>query len=131
MFYLTELEMLKVIIEHLKIYYSETKSKDASIIINSLIRYKDSAPAMDDDAIIWKDWQDTVNLFKVKVKGNLFSESEAFDAFEGFLVKYYERTKSDDMGAFLGDLLHGDYGYTSDPAAAYDWQECLLKIKGQ
>jgi len=50
------------------------------------------------------------------------------DFWTSYAEVLYERTKSDDIGSFLGDFLHGVYGATADPAAWYDWQACIKQI---
>lgn len=44
-----------------------------------------------------------------------------------FLEKYYEQTKSDDVGSLLGDLQILQDKTTADPAAWHDWMECINK----
>jgi len=56
------------------------------------------------------------------------SEEQVFDAMILLLEDIYKQTNSDDIGAFLSDLLHGDYGSTSDPAAWSDWEKCLQQV---
>ena len=126
---LSEQEMVDATIAFLELCYSRTKPNDSGILMNSLIRYNKNMEPINDDKIIWKDWQDTINLFKKNKIGFEFLESEAFEVFEHFLEKYFERTNSDDIGSLLSDLLHRNYGYTADPAAAHDWQRCLAKVK--
>jgi len=59
------------------------------------------------------------------------NELQAFKAMINFLEKFYERTKSDDIGSLLGDLQLLDDKETADPAAWSDWmksvQEALSK----
>ena len=57
----------------------------------------------------------------------ILTTQEAFVAMRSFLESYYERTKSDDVGALLGDMqLLGD-GMTADPATWEDWLVCVEK----
>lgn len=53
------------------------------------------------------------------------TNEHAFKAMVTFLEGYYERTKSDDIGSLLGDLILLDDGRTADPAAWHDWLECV------
>ena len=45
-----------------------------------------------------------------------------------FLEEFYNRTQSDDVGGLLGDLILLEDGSTADPAAWYDWVECVKKV---
>jgi len=59
----------------------------------------------------------------------ILTTQEAFVAMRSFLEGYYERTKSDDVGALLGDMqLLGD-GLTADPAIWEDWLSCVERSK--
>ena len=126
---LSEQEMLDATIAFLELYYSMTKPDESGILMNSLIRYKKNMKPIDNDKTIWKDWQDCIEAFSNNKIGNEFLESDAFEIFEDFLEKFFYRTNSDDIGSFLSDIGHIEYGYTADPAAAYDWQDCLDKVK--
>ena len=55
---------------------------------------------------------------------------EAFLAMTYFLMGYYERTNSSDIGSLLGDimLLKGREA-TMDPAAWDDWLEAVDKVQ--
>jgi len=55
---------------------------------------------------------------------------QAFDAMVLFLENYYQQTKSDDVGALLGDLSFDIWsnGSTADPGAWSDWMECVHKV---
>ena len=46
-----------------------------------------------------------------------------------YLEDLYQRTNSDDLGSFLGDMQFADDGSTMDPAAWEDWLEAVDKIK--
>lgn len=59
----------------------------------------------------------------------MMNEKSAFDAMRFFLEGYYERTKSDDVGALLGDLRLLSDGCTADPAAWSDWMKCVKKVQ--
>jgi hypothetical protein len=130
---LTELKTLNVAIQYLKFHYEMTKPDDSGILMSSLIRFRDNLHPDLEDVIIWNDWQEAIKLFKKNKINDVFAESEAFEIFEHFLEKYYERTKSDDIGSFLSDLLHQGYFYcsTADPAAWLDWKKCLNKTKSE
>lgn len=60
----------------------------------------------------------------------IMNEKNAFEAMRLFLEAFYERTKSDDVGALLGDLRLLDDGKTADPAAWSDWLDCVEKVRG-
>lgn len=47
-----------------------------------------------------------------------------------FLVKQYEKNKSDDIGAYLGDLMLFPSGGTVDPAAEHDWLDAVEQATG-
>jgi hypothetical protein len=53
------------------------------------------------------------------------TSEQAFQAMVLFLERHYERTKSDDIGALLGDLQLLEDGDTADPAALSEWTECV------
>jgi len=59
----------------------------------------------------------------------ILNEKEAFDAMSAFLELMYEQTKSDDIGALLGDMTILQDGSTADPAIWSDWIESIAKIK--
>lgn len=56
------------------------------------------------------------------------TEQQAFEAMVLFLESFYERTKSDDVGGLLGDLILLEDGSTADPAAWGDWMKCVLRV---
>jgi hypothetical protein len=56
---------------------------------------------------------------------------QAFKAMVIFLEKFYERTKSDDVGGLLGDLMLLEGETTADPAAWEDWLESVKKSSDQ
>jgi hypothetical protein len=126
---LNEIEVLDVVILFLKTYYELTKPDDSGVLMASLQRMKGAKQSVFDDNLIWADWNDTIQLFKKNDKNKIYTEEEALKIFELFLEKYLHRTSSDDIRSFLSDILHGEYGSTSDPAAWYDWQDCLEKGK--
>lgn len=53
---------------------------------------------------------------------------QAFEVMVLFLEEFYNRTQSDDVGGLLGDLILLEDGSTADPAAWYDWVECVEKV---
>ena len=55
----------------------------------------------------------------------------AYAAMYEFLIGYYERTKSDDVGSLLGSMSLLDDGGTADPTMWQDWLECIEKAKRQ
>jgi len=127
---LTEPEALKVTILFLQQYYERTKPDDAGIIAKDLL-IAQSKRIYNENFCLWNKCLKKVHTkleFNNKSKLN-FTEEEVFEAMILFLEKYYEKTNSDDIGGLLSDLLHIDYGATADPAAWYDWQECLEKVK--
>ena len=56
------------------------------------------------------------------------TEKEAFDAMMVFLEKFYESTKSDDVGALLGSMIILEDGGTADPAVWGEWLESVQKV---
>ncbi len=56
------------------------------------------------------------------------TRKQAFEAMMLFLEEFYNRTQSDDVGGLLGDLILLEDGSTADPAAWYDWIECVEKV---
>ena len=54
---------------------------------------------------------------------------DAYDAMVDYLEKYYEKTKSDDIGLLVGDMMLFDDGISTDPAALDDWNQSVCKIK--
>lgn len=57
------------------------------------------------------------------------SPLEAFKAMQYFLEKYYEQTQSGDVGSLLGGLQMLEDKTTADPAAWYDWMDCVNKVR--
>jgi hypothetical protein len=51
--------------------------------------------------------------------------NQAFIAMTEFLKGQYKRTKSDDIGALLGDIRMIGDAQTADPAAWADWLKCV------
>jgi hypothetical protein len=133
MLILTESEALKAIVLFLQQHYEKTKPDDTGFLVMALLTPK---TANRDCISIRDEWLETLKEVRNKSKRSIdttyactLTEEEAFDAMYLFLEKYYARTKSDDIGSLLGDLMHGIYGATADPAAWYIWQECLEKVK--
>lgn len=130
---LTKQEALRVIILFIKMYCDETGSNDAKKILNNLVEqnktienkvinlsyYLDSARKM-----IFTQPQNKLSA----TNDESFSEQEIFEAMILLLEEYYYKTNSNDLGAFLGDLLHDEYGETADDAAWEKWQECINQI---
>ena len=56
------------------------------------------------------------------------TEREAFDAMTAFLEKYYESTKSDDVGALLGSMIFLEDGGAADPAVWGEWLEAVQEV---
>jgi hypothetical protein len=57
------------------------------------------------------------------------TNQQAFEAMVFFLEAYYARTKSDDVGGLLGDLMRRKAGGTADPASRADWLESVRKAR--
>jgi hypothetical protein len=57
------------------------------------------------------------------------TDKEAFLAMYSFLEAYYERGKSDDIGALLSGLSLLTDGGTADPGFWKDWLEAIGKAK--
>lgn len=57
------------------------------------------------------------------------SIKEAYNAMIEFLDRYYEITKSDDVGSLLGGMMFLEDGSTMDSAVWNDWLECVEKVK--
>jgi hypothetical protein len=68
------------------------------------------------------------NNFSEKIMNNL-TVNEAYAAMFVFLEKYYERTKSDDVGGMLGQICLLSDGSTADPATWGHWLKCVKEIK--
>jgi len=70
-------------------------------------------------------------MIENKMKEEL-SKLEAFKSMFAFLQKYYEQTRSDDVGSLLSEMHLLEDGSTADPAAWEDWIECIhiVKTKG-
>ncbi len=45
-----------------------------------------------------------------------------------FLEGFYERTKSGDVGALLGQMMILEDGTTADPATWDDWMKCVHRV---
>lgn len=56
------------------------------------------------------------------------TSKQAFQAMVLFLEGFYEHTKSDDIGALLGDLQILEDGNTVDPAAWEDWLKSIERV---
>ena len=57
------------------------------------------------------------------------SEKEAYAAMYIYLEKFYEITKSDDVGGLLGSMSILSDGSTADPAIWEEWIECIILAK--
>jgi hypothetical protein len=57
------------------------------------------------------------------------SEHEAYLAMYAFLSEYYDRGRSDDVGALLGSLSLLGNGSPADPAFARDWEEACRAVR--
>ena len=56
---------------------------------------------------------------------------EAYDAMVDYLEKYYEKTKSDDLGSLLDDMALLADEKPLDSAVLSDWNQSICKIKNQ
>jgi hypothetical protein len=63
------------------------------------------------------------------MKTERLSLQEAYLAMFEFLAKVYERTKSDELGALLGEMSLLSDGTTADPAIWRDWLRCVEKSR--
>jgi hypothetical protein len=125
---LNKKEALAAVVSYLQTYNSRTKPDETETLIKAL-----SVPNLNKSAnmiAIQKDWEDILYQLHKKNMDGIYTEKEIFDAMITLLEKYYERTNSDDIGGLLSDLGYIDYGATADPAAWYDWQDSLTKVKG-
>ena len=50
---------------------------------------------------------------------------QAFRAMILFLEKHYKKTNCEEIGGLLSDLMILEDGSTADPAAWYEWLDCL------
>lgn len=55
------------------------------------------------------------------------TEKEAFDTMMVFLEKFYESTKSNDVGVLLGSMIVLEDGGTADPTVWGEWLESVQK----
>ena len=61
----------------------------------------------------------------------MMTDKQAYAAMFYFLAQLYERTKSDDLGGFLGGMSMLQDGHTADPAVLHDWDEAVeYALKG-
>ncbi len=56
------------------------------------------------------------------------SAEQAYKAMFLFLDKYYQDTKSDDVGSLLSGMTLVADGMPADPAYALEWQECIAHV---
>ncbi len=54
---------------------------------------------------------------------------QAYNAMYAYFSRLYERTKNDQVGSMLSDLSLVRTGGTADPAAIYDWLECVNEVR--
>jgi hypothetical protein len=55
----------------------------------------------------------------------VLTDKQAYTAMFRFLEGLYERTKSADLGGFLGGMSLLADGSTADPAVAEDWRQAV------
>ena len=61
----------------------------------------------------------------------MLTEQQAYVAMFQYLEKLYERTKSDDLGEFLGDMSRLENGRAADPGVIDDWAQAVeLALEG-
>ena len=53
------------------------------------------------------------------------TDKQAYAAMFYFLEQLYKRTKSDDLGGFLGGMSMLQNGSTADPAVLHDWDKAV------
>ncbi|MCI5143731.1 MAG: hypothetical protein D3909_18805 [Candidatus Electrothrix sp. ATG1] len=53
----------------------------------------------------------------------------AYSAMFEFLLQYYERTKSDDIGTLLGSMSLLNDGKPADAAIWHEWVQCVNNAK--
>jgi hypothetical protein len=58
---------------------------------------------------------------------SMLTTKQAYLAMYQFLVDFYRRTKSDDVGSLLGGMSYLEDGHTADPAVWADWVNCVQK----
>jgi hypothetical protein len=61
----------------------------------------------------------------------VLTEEQAYAAMFHYLEQLWERTKSDDLGGFLGSMCLLQDGGTADPAVIHEWAEAVdFALKG-
>ena len=131
MLILSKTEVLQAVVLFLQQHYETTKPDDTGLLVDAL---RNPQTKNDDYRKTIYDWHESIKEIKNKALTSTdktcddLTEEKAFEIMYLFLEKYYSRTKSDDIGSLLGDLMHGIYGATADPAAWYIWQECLQQV---
>ncbi|WP_196987647.1 hypothetical protein [Caenimonas aquaedulcis] len=115
-----------------------------SIRATELLQGKTVARVVRHQAEVFVEFKDGERLFvnrtndgvELSITGDASSEAvltsrEAYLAMFAFLEAHYQRTKSDDIGALLGDLTLLPGGTSADPAAIVDWQHALSRARGE
>lgn len=64
-------------------------------------------------------------------KEAILTGTQAYQAMQLFLEKYYMLTKSEDLGALLSGMGLVEDGQSADPAMMDDWLECIEKVAGK
>lgn len=59
------------------------------------------------------------------------SIDQAYDVVVDYLDKYYKKTKLDELGDLVGDMMLLDDNISLDPAAIDDWKDSVEKILSQ
>lgn len=57
------------------------------------------------------------------------TERESYLAMFAFLEAHYRRTRSEDVGALLGDLSLLPSGSPADPAVTFEWEAAVALAK--
>lgn len=57
------------------------------------------------------------------------TKQEAYLAMFAFLDEYYDITKSEDIGALLGNMSLLEDGYPADPTMLEDWLRAIEKVQ--
>lgn len=135
MIMLTKEESIKLVNEFLQYFFDCSTEYEVILLLNNLIELSKNNVKV--SKINWEKYLIAAKSKLTKEGSHSFngiednktiSEEQAFDAMILLLEDIYEQTASDDIGSFLGNLLHEEYGATSDPAAWYNWERFLQKV---
>lgn len=123
---LTIRQAFDVMTDFLAAYWKKTDSDEVANLLSDMNTeiWADGSTA---DPAIWGEWCESVNkVIKTEIEGKL-TAFQAFQAMVKFLEKYYELTKSDDIGILLGGMDQSFWNdrKTFDPAIWDDWIEAV------